>query len=378
MRKIMITGGAGFVGRHFTRHFLEAGDEVHVVDSIERYTGGIDPADGWPIFDPRDHKNFKFKKVDCRDYFKRPQDTEFDYALHLAAMVGGRSMIENNPLVVADDLAIDANYWQWAKLAKPKKTICFSSSAAYPIKLQRANHYVLLREDMIDFNDDLGMPDMSYGWAKLTSEYLGRLAYERHGLKSVAYRPFSGYGEDQDDTYPFPSICKRAIAHRGEPELLVWGTGTQMRDFIHIDDCVRGVISTMDKIDDGGAINLSTGIFTSFLDFARLAAELVGYHPVVRGMSDMPVGVHARAGDTKKQNALGFKYATEFREGVARGIEYWVDGRRRTFVPATAPSSSPARASTPSCATNSSRGSYSRPRAKQSAHRALATRRPSE
>ena len=323
MRKILITGGAGFVGRHMTRHFLEAGDEVHVIDSVERYTGGIDPADGWPLFDPRDHARFKFEKVDCREYFKRPADTEFDYSLHLAAMVGGRLMIENNPLVVADDLAIDASYWQWAKLAKPKKTICFSSSAAYPIKLQRRDHYVLLKENMIDFESDIGMPDMSYGWAKLTSEYLARLAYERHGLKSVSYRPFSGYGQDQDDTYPFPSICKRAIANKGKAELTVWGSGTQMRDFIHIDDCVRGVISTMDLVDDGDAINLSTGILTSFIEFAQLAAELVGYTPLVKGMSDMPVGVHARGGDTKKQNTLGFRYEIAFRDGIARALEYY-------------------------------------------------------
>lgn len=60
------------------------------------------------------------------------------------------------------------------------------------------------------------MPDMSYGWAKLTHEYLSRLACEKHGLKSVTYRPFSGYGEDQDDHYPFPSICKRALANKGQ------------------------------------------------------------------------------------------------------------------------------------------------------------------
>ncbi len=99
-------------------------------------------------------------------------------------------------------------------LAKPAKTLCFSSSAAYPIKYQREGDYVLLREDMIGFDDDIGMPDMSYGWAKLTCEYLARLAYEKHGLKSVCYRPFSGYGEDQDDSYPFPSICKRALANQ--------------------------------------------------------------------------------------------------------------------------------------------------------------------
>jgi GDP-L-fucose synthase len=323
IRKILITGGAGFVGRHFTRHFLDAGDEVHVVDSVERYTGGVAPADGWPLFEPRDYPRFKFERTDCREYFGRSQDSDFDYVLHLAAMVGGRLMIENNPLVVADDLAIDASYWQWAKRTEPKKTICFSSSAAYPVKLQRADGYVLLKEDMIHFDQDIGVPDMSYGWAKLTCEYLGRLAYERHGLKSVAYRPFSGYGEDQDDTYPFPSICKRTLAGRGSPELTVWGSGAQMRDFIHIDDCVRGVIATMDKIDDGDAVNLSTGTFTSFIEFARLAAELVGYRPVVKGMSDMPAGVHARGGDTQKQNELGFRYRIDFREGVGRALKYF-------------------------------------------------------
>ena len=113
------------------------------------------------------------------------------------------------------------------RAAKPAKTLCFSSSAAYPIKFQRENDYVLLHEDMIDFEDDIGMPDMSYGWAKLTCEYLARLAYEKHGLKSVCYRPFSGYGEDQDDSYPFPSICKRALAKRGSKVLDVWGAASR-------------------------------------------------------------------------------------------------------------------------------------------------------
>ena len=134
----MITGGAGFVGRHFVQHFLAEGDEVHVVDPVAEYTGGIDPDEGWPLFDPRDFDRFKFYKEDCRDFFKRVHDTDFDYVLHLAAMVGGRLMIENNPLVVADDLSIDAEYWQWAKAVRPRKTVCFSSSAAYPIKFQRA------------------------------------------------------------------------------------------------------------------------------------------------------------------------------------------------------------------------------------------------
>lgn len=322
MKKILITGGAGFVGRHFTIKLLQQGHEVHCVDPIAQYTGGIDPKAGWPFENPFDFKTFKFYKEDCRQFFKRVQDTDFDYCFHLAAMVGGRLMIENNPLAVADDLSIDSEYWQWAKITKPKKSIAFSSSAAYPIKFQRQKGYVLLKEDMIQFTDDIGMPDMSYGWAKLTCEYLARLAYERHGLKSVAYRPFSGYGEDQDMTYPFPSICKRAIESKGQKLLTVWGTGDQMRDFIHISDCVEGVLKTMDKIDNGDAINLSTGIFTTFKQFAAMAAEVCGYKPEIKGTSDKPEGVFARAGDTALQKKLDFTYSINFKDGIKRAVQY--------------------------------------------------------
>jgi len=322
MKKILITGAAGFVGRHFTRHFLLAGDEVHAVDSIVPLTGGIDPDNGWPLFDPRSFQNFHFYREDCRDYFRRAKDSDFDYTIHLAAMVGGREMIERNPLAVAEDLAIDADYWRWAKETRPAKTICFSSSAAYPIKFQRENNYQLLTEDMIGLGDDIGMPDMSYGWAKLTHEYLARLAWQNHGIKSVIYRPFSGYGEDQDDAYPFPSICKRVLAHHGANVLTVWGTGNQMRDFIHISDCVAGVIATMDKIDDARAVNLSTGIYTSFKQFAKMAAQQVGYDPEVVGMSDKPAGVFARGGDTAFQKLLGFYPSIKFKAGIQKALIY--------------------------------------------------------
>ncbi len=323
MRKILITGAAGFVGRHLARRFLEAGDDVHAVDSVVPLTGGVDPGDGWPLYDPRDYRNFHFFKEDCRDYFRRVADDDFQYCFHLAAVVGGRLMIEYSPLAVAEDLAIDASYWQWAARTRPAQSVCFSSSAAYPIRFQQEGGYQLLQEDMIDLRGDIGMPDMSYGWAKLTHEYLAHLALEKHGLNSVIYRPFSGYGEDQDDAYPFPSICKRVLQNQGKPVLTVWGTGEQMRDFIHIEDCVDGVLQTMDLIHDAGALNLSTGVLTSFKQFARQAAEICGYEPQVVGASDKPAGVFARAGDTTKQRRLGFSWTIDFRKGLQRAMDYY-------------------------------------------------------
>lgn len=321
--KVLITGGAGFVGRHLTKRLLELAWDVTVLDSIVEGTGAVSPSAAWPLFDPRDFNNFHFMKMDCRDFFNTSSNQEFDYIFHLAAVVGGRLTIERNPLAVATDLAIDSDMWNWAKNAKVGKVVNFSSSAAYPINLQKSTADVInLKEDMISFNDVLGMPDLTYGWAKLTCEYLGKIAWERYGIKSVAYRPFSGYGPDQDLTYPFPSICKRAVEMKSKETFTVWGSGLQSRDFIHIDDCVEGILKTMDKIDDGDALNLSTGVGTTFLEFAKIATEKVGYSPKIYGNEVMPTGVNSRIGDITKQNHYGFTKKRSFEDGVTEGVNY--------------------------------------------------------
>lgn len=331
------------MGRRFVCRFLSGGYEVACVDPAIVGTGGIDPSSGWPLFEPRDFQGFHYFKQDCRDYFREHPGEHFDEVYHLAAMVGGRLMIEQQPLLVAEDLSIDAQYWRWAERARPGKSIIFSSSAAYPIKYQRREGYRLLTEELIDFSDDIGMPDMTYGWAKLTVEYEARLAYEKHGLQSVCYRPFSGYGEDQDLTYPFPSICKRALESRGATRLQVWGTGQQMRDFIHIEDCVDGVLKTKDQIINGNAINLSTGVFTSFIELAIQITQLVGYSPEVVGMSDKPEGVFARGGDTALQQRLRFQPAINLPQGIGRSLTYFEQlGRKKSARAAAASSGSTA------------------------------------
>ena len=164
---------------------------------------------------------------------------------------------------------------------------------------------------------------MTYGWSKLTMEYLSRLAFERHGLKSVVYRPFSGYGEDQHENYPFPSICRRVLDNQGAEVINVWGSGRQMRDFIHIEDCVTGILATMDKVEDGSAINLSTGRLTSFIEFVEIATGILGYAPQVKGTSNKPEGVFALGGDVELQESLGFKAKRSFEDGIRVALEYF-------------------------------------------------------
>ena len=322
-KKILVTGGAGFVGRRLIKFFLEKDFEVEAVDSIAPLTGGIDPEKGWPLYDPRDYDNFKFYKNDCRNWFKENNEKKYDYVFHLAAMVGGREIIENDPLVVSEDLSIDSHFWQWCSKSRPGKIVCFSSSACYPIELQTFKNFRLLKEEDISFKQNIGMPDMTYGWAKLTCEYLAKIAFEKYGLKSICYRPFSGYGEDQDLNYPFPSICKRILENKNKDLIEVWGSGNQMRDFIYIDDCIEGIFKTMDKINDGSALNLSTGKFTSFINFTKQACNLLGLKPKIKGTSNKPEGVFARGGDIRKQKELGFEYRTELQEGIKKTFNYF-------------------------------------------------------
>ena len=125
------------------------------------------------------------------------------------------------------------------KEQKPDRLLYASSSAAYPVDLQGKDGAVALKESDIQFGGRLGQPDMTYGWSKLTGEYLARIAHQHYGLHTACVRPFSGYGEEQDLSYPVPSIALRAA--KREAPLTVWGSGLQGRDFVHIDDCIEAI-----------------------------------------------------------------------------------------------------------------------------------------
>ncbi len=177
--KILITGHLGFVGRSFLRHF----NGKHEILGIDLKEGN-----------------------DCRDYFKQSNQV-FDLVIHLAAIVGGRETIENEPLSVATDLSIDSEFFNWVIKTKQKRVVYFSSSAAYPVHLQLPELKYQLKESDINL-DDIRLPDYTYGWSKLTGEYLAKFV-RQSGTKVYVFRPFSGYGADQDLTYPFPSFIDR-------------------------------------------------------------------------------------------------------------------------------------------------------------------------
>lgn len=282
--KVLITGSEGFVGREFQRQL-----DGHNITRVDLKING-----------------------DCREFFQFT-DTQYDLVVHLAAIVGGRKTIEGNPLAIADDLSIDAEMFNWAIRTNQKSVMYFSSSAAYPIGLQTLDAQHKLSELDIDL-DNIHNPDLTYGWAKLTGEYLAKFANEA-GVFTHVFRPFSGYGGDQDLDYPFPTFIQRGL--RRDDPFDVWGHGNQVRDFIHIEDVVAGAMSAY-HLGYPLPVNLGTGRPTSFNELAGLVASEIGYSPEIANIPG-PVGVEYRVSDNELCDTIR-KPKITLEEGIARAI----------------------------------------------------------
>lgn len=298
--KVLLTGSRGFIGSHFGATLVEQGHSVTRVD----------------------------KKRDARMFFREwdSPTRRYDLVIHCAAVVGGRVLIET-PLAHAENLEIDAALFQWAERAKPGRVVYVSSVAAYPKHLQMGAHHLvsadlrvrpdydipahILRERDIKL-DDPAAPDELYGWAKLTGEYLA----SRSSVPVSVPRLFTVYGPGQDPIFPFANIINQ-IRGRNDP-VTVWGSGGQIRDFVHVDDVVDGILE-MAKQEVNGPVNFCTGRPVSLIELIRMASNQAGYIPAIKKFPDKPEGLPFRVGHPKLLNTFYTPRVT-LEEGIKRGL----------------------------------------------------------
>lgn len=288
---VLVSGALGFLGRHFVETLEARGDDVT----------GVDIRDG----------------QDALELFRNGCRT-FDVVLHCAAVAPHRSAIDGRALTVgAGGLELDSAMFQWAARTRPGRVIYFSSSAAYPTDLQNdfARPWNLREEDIRLDRLNIGSPDAIYGWVKLTGERLAE-AYRAQGGAVTVVRPFSGYGEDQSASFPFGAFRDRA--RRREDPFVIWGTGEQVRDWVHVGDLVGAVLTAVDG-DHDGPLNVCTGVGTSMAELAAMFSAEAGYDPTFEYLPDRPAGVAYRVGDPTLLHEVYVPRVT-LAEGVKRAL----------------------------------------------------------
>jgi UDP-glucose 4-epimerase len=294
MARILVTGSSGFLG------------EALIAELTSRGYLDIDGLD----INPGRYTNIQESVLNL--------NKTYDVIFHFAAYVGGREGIENNYLDVAKNIELDRNIFEFVQRNNIKKFIYPSSSAVYPV-INQGTDNIALSEYMIDFDTNtIGVSDHLYGWSKLTAERMLWEINKHCDTKISIVRPFSGYGPTQSTDYPVPNLID--IVKNNPDNLEVWGTGTQTRDFVYIDDIVRTLIWCMVDDQKYKTLNIGTGIATSFIDLITVAHRVIhGTDPkYIKTLTHKPVGVLNRYCDARLQKQLGIYPTISLEEGIKK------------------------------------------------------------
>jgi len=296
-KRVVVTGGAGFLGKPTTAMLRDLGAEVIVIRSAE--------------YDLRE-----------KEATRRALDGA-DVVLHLAANVGGIGFNRRNPAPLAhDNLAMSLNVFEAARELEIGKLVAAGSVCAYP------------KFTPVPFSEDEiwnGYPEESnapYGLAKKMNFVLSDAYRRQYGLDSCVPVMANLYGPgdnfDLEDSHVIAAMVHKYVlaTARGEPEVVLWGTGEPTREFLYVDDAARALLLCAERLDVSDPVNIGTGMETRIRDLAEMISELTGYEGGTIWDSSRPDGQPKRYLDvTRARELIGFQAEMPLEEGLRRTIE---------------------------------------------------------
>ena len=313
MHKILITGGAGFIGSHVAKKIAGREDEVVIVDNFNDYYDSRLKIDRIKIF----LKDIKFKlyKGDIRDFvflekvFKREK---IDKVVHLAAMAGVRYSLEK-PLLYADvNINGTLNLLELSRKYAVKNFVYASSSSVYG-----SNKKIPFAET--DFVDN---PISPYAATKKATELLAHVYSHVYGLNTTGLRFFTVYGPwGRPDMAAF--LFADAIIK--SKTMKVFNFGKMMRDFTYIDDIVNGVVMVLDKNLKYDIINIGADKPEKLDTFIKIIEKHFGKKAKKEYLPIQPGDVPKTMANVKKLRKLGWKPEIKIEEGLKRFAEWYKD-----------------------------------------------------
>jgi UDP-glucuronate 4-epimerase len=313
MARILVTGGAGFIGSQLAESLLARGDDVVVVDNFnDFYDPAIKRANAAEL------RGAEVVEADIRDEGAMARlfgEGHFDTVVHLAAMAGVRPSLLD-PLHYQDvNIRGTLILLEEVRRREGTRFVFASSSSVYG-----ANESVPFREA-----DDIHRPVSPYAATKRAGELHCFTHHHLYGIPTTCLRFFTVYGPRQRPEMAIHKFVRHALEGRPIP---FFGDGTTRRDYTYIDDIVDGVVRAIDACDGYEIYNLGESQTTSLAELVDLIGEACGVEPVLDRQPMQPGDVVVTYADVSKaKEKLGYRPSTTVREGLGRFVEWYREHR---------------------------------------------------
>ena len=314
-KRILVTGGGGFIGGHMAKYLIEQGHFVRIVDiKFDDYIEG-------KYYDEKltlDLRNLKSCVESCEGV---------DEVYNLAANMGGIGYITSvHAEVASDNVLINVNMLEAIRLLKIKKVFYSSSACIYPnFKQTTAQVIPLKEEDAIPAE-----PNEIYGWEKLFSEQLYAAYKEDCGTEVRIARFHNIFGEEgtyKDGREKAPAAMCRKIAQakwNGEDLIIMWGDGGQTRSFLHVRDCVEGIYTLMQSNYDK-PLNIGSDRLVTINELASMIMEIAEVDLKVEHDLTKPQGVRGRNSNNDLcKDVIGWSYKMSLKAGLVTTYK-WIE-----------------------------------------------------
>lgn len=317
-KRILVTGGAGFIGSHLIDGLLELGNFVRVIDNFS--TGKRENIQ--PIMnDPKNRGKIELIEGDIRDFelLDRSMDS-MDAVLHQAALGSVPRSVEDPITTQQVNADGTLNVFFAAKKNSVSRVVYASSSSVYgdtPTLPKREGEEGTLLSP--------------YALTKKVNEDYGRLFRDLYGFETIGLRYFNVYGARQDPTSQYAAVIpKFATALLSGKPPVVYGTGGQTRDFTYIKDVVRSNLLALEAPYSacGAAYNVGRGDQAGLLELLTIIGDLLKID--IKPTFDPPRPgdvMHSRADTTKAEQMLGFKAAYDLRAGLEESMEWYKNNK---------------------------------------------------
>ncbi len=311
-KTVLVTGGSGFVGTHIVLELLKAGAKIRV------------PLHERPMI--VQDKRIELVRADLT----RQEDClrvceGVDYIFNAAGAVAAAGVTTTNPMsAITTNLVLNAQMLQAAWTANVDRMLIFSSSTGYPVA-----NYPIKEEEM--WNGPTHPTYFGYGWMRRYLERIGEFVASKSSVKMAIVRPSAVYGRwdnfDPKASHVIPALIRRAIDK--EDPYVVWGTGDEVRDFLHITDLARACLLMLERKADCDPVNIGYGKSVTVKDIVNIILKEVGHDKAkVVFDSTKPTTIPFRMLDTSKaKKVLGFEPTITLKDGLKDTIAWYVNSK---------------------------------------------------